>query len=219
LREHLFYARRIGSDASVIRVMRYLNLTRLVVSIEDPDPKIDTIWMYPAANLAQDETHRIAIVIDPSFGLFGRIGFWVNGTETDVTLFTVKPKDMVVGQTFVSQTESSNNMCLRAQIYSIKVFNRPLKSDEVIQQTMQLFPAAGYTVSEPVSMSIFALNGSQLSSPFAPSASMPILMTEFVLFNGTGGHKSATCQNLDIGKLNPTANCSTSLFVQVRVNY
>jgi hypothetical protein len=198
--ETIFFGRRAGSELMLVRLYRYMSLPKIVFIVDTPDGQFT---LYPSATLAQNEIHRIAFVVDPGFGEFGRVGFWINGTETDFTILSRKPTDRVLGETFLSRTDGSlSSDCLKISLYSLKIFNKPLNQSEVLKHNMFELSAAGYT-SLPFLPSpedpVLGINGSQALYPYDTGNLAPVILPDSFLFDGTGSHKSSTCRNAEFG--------------------
>jgi hypothetical protein len=197
--QHLFFGRRTGLQPLAIRIYRYLDLPKLVLSISLLNN--DGIIFYPVTNFPQNEVHRIAFVMDPKMGAFGKIALWVNGTETETILLPKSMIDRTTSENYISRSDSATNMCLQAEIFSFKIFSSALNANALILHTMQEAPTAGpFAVFALHDSIIYRINGSQFSAPYSTNCQLPILEPQSILLNGTGQHTTSTCRNIEFGK-------------------
>jgi hypothetical protein len=199
--EHVFFGQKLGGELYSLRIYRYATAPKLVVLIG----LLNNVFVpfYPITSFAQEQTHRIAFVIDPKVGVFGRISLWVNGTELESLMLKTKLLDGVLGVAQISRTNSATNICLRARIFSLMLFNEVLQPAIIVQKTMQESLTAGYA---PASISlgnvIIRVNQSNSLVPFTTNNQLPVMERNSMLFNGTGQHAAMTCRSLEFGKSN-----------------
>jgi hypothetical protein len=121
-----------GPDGYGISIGRVVSTKRLGLHLTTSSSTI--VLAQSNIDFGSNQTHRVAIVYDPSVGSTGEVIFYWNNTRQNSIVSPVKLQDTVASYTLIGRSNAPSQPCFKGRMFSLQVHQRVLDTSEIMDQ-------------------------------------------------------------------------------------